>query len=67
MSEGEGAEETEREQEKLGLRGGRKAGPLRRGHSGCWRGRRGGTAGTGGAAEAEVQWYIQCVESAVKG
>ena len=48
MSEGEGAEETEGEQEKLGLRGGRKAGPLRRGHSGCWRGHRGGTAGTGG-------------------
>ena len=48
MSEGEGAEETERVQEKLGLRGGWKAGPLRRGHSGCWRGRRGGTSGTGG-------------------
>ena len=29
MSEGEGAEETERDQEKLGLRRGRKAGPLR--------------------------------------
>ena len=38
MSEGEGAGETEREQEKLGLRGGRKAGPLRRGDSGYWRG-----------------------------
>ena len=29
MSEGEGAEETEREQKKLGLRG-RKGGPLKR-------------------------------------
>ena len=51
MSDREGAEETEREQEKLSLLGGRKAGPLRRGDSGCWRSRRGGTAGTGGAAE----------------
>ena len=58
MSEGEGVEETEREQEMLGFRR-RKAGPLRRGHSGCWRGRRGGTSGTGGAAEvakAGVYW-----------
>ena len=47
MSEREGAEETEREQEKLGLRGGRTAWPLRRGRRGCWRGRRGGTSGTG--------------------
>ena len=31
MSEEEEAEESEREQEKLGLRGGRKSGPLRRG------------------------------------
>ena len=31
-SERVGAEETEREHEKLGLRGGRKAGPLRRAH-----------------------------------
>ena len=44
MSEGEVAEETEREPEKLGLRGGRRAGPLRMGDSGCWRGRRGGMA-----------------------
>ena len=48
MSEGEEAEETERKQEKLGLRGGRKAGPLRRGHGGFWRGRRGGTSDAGG-------------------
>ena len=64
MSEGEGAGETEREQEKLGLRGGRKAGPLRRGHIGYWRGHRGATAGTGGAAEiaqeAGVHWCVQC-------
>ena len=40
-SSGEGAKETEREQEKLGLRGGRKAGPLRRGGSMYWRGCRG--------------------------
>ena len=46
MSDGEEAEEPEREQEKQGLRR-RKAGPLRRWHSGCWRGRRGETAGTG--------------------
>ena len=62
MSEGEEAEETLREQEKLGLRGERKYGPLRRGHNGCWRGRRGGTAGTGGAAEvaeAAVRWCVQ--------
>ena len=65
MSEGEGAEETEREQEKLGLRGGRKAGPLRRGDSGCWRGCRGGMAGTEGAAEvaeAGVHWCVQCAQ-----
>ena len=65
MSEGEGAEETEREQEKLGLRGVRKAGPFRRGHSGCWRGRRGGTVGTGWAAEVVetgVHWCIQCAQ-----
>ena len=53
MLEGEGAEETEREQEKLGLGVGRKAEPLRRGNSGYWRGRRGGTPGAGGAAEGE--------------
>ena len=47
MSEGEGAEDTHREPEKLGLRRERKAGPLRMGDSGCWRGRRGGTAGSG--------------------
>ena len=47
MSEGEGAEETEREQEKLDLRGGRKAGPLRMGDSGCWRGCRGLGLGLG--------------------
>ena len=41
MSEAEGSEETEREHEKLGLQEGRKAGSLRRGHSGYWRGRRG--------------------------
>ena len=61
MSEVEGAEETEREQEKLGLQGGRKARPLRR----CWRGRRGGAAGTGGAAkvvEAGVLWCVQCAQ-----
>ena len=40
MSEGEEAEEPEREQEKLGVQGGKKAGPLRRG-------------ATGGAAEGE--------------
>ena len=40
ISEEEGLEETEREQEKLGLRGGRQAGTLRRGDSGA-----------GGAAE----------------
>ena len=33
-SAGEGAKEAEREQVKLGLRRGRKAGPLRRGDSG---------------------------------
>ena len=36
--------ESEREREKLGLRGGRKAGPLRR-----------GTAGTGGAAKVGLR------------
>ena len=46
MSEGEGAEETEREHEKLGLQGGRKDGPLRKGRRGCWRGRRAGTVKT---------------------
>ena len=51
MSEGEEAEDTEREQEKLGLERGRKAGPLGRGHSGCWRARRRGASGTGGVAE----------------
>ena len=40
MSEGEGAEETEREKEKQGLRGGRKAGPPER-ESRYWRGCRG--------------------------
>ena len=49
MLEGEGAEETEREQEKLRLRGGRKAGPLRR-----------GTAGAAGAAEGERQVLEGC-------
>ena len=66
MSEGEGAEETEREQEKLGLRGGRKAGPLGRGHRGCWKGHREGTAGTAGAAEAVeagVYWCVQCAHT----
>ena len=53
MREGEGAEETERAQEKLGRREGRK---LRRGKSACWRGRRGGTAGIGGAAEVVGLW-----------
>ena len=65
MSAGEGAEEIEREQNKLGLRGGRKAGPLRRGHSRHWRGRREGTAGTGGGAEvveAGVNWCVQCAQ-----
>ena len=38
MSEGEGGEEIEREQEKLGLRGGKKIGPLKRGDRGYWRG-----------------------------
>ena len=51
MSEGEGAGYTERDQEKLGVQRGRKPEPSRRGHSGCCRGRRGGTSGTGGAAE----------------
>ena len=46
MSAGEGAEETEREHEKLGLHGGRKAEPWRRAHSGCWR----SCAGCGGSA-----------------
>ena len=41
MSEGEGAEETEREPEKLGLRGGKKAGTIMRGGIGHWRGCRG--------------------------
>ena len=50
MSEEEGAEETEKEQDKLGLRGGRKAGPLQRGDSGYCRGCIGGTSGTAGAA-----------------
>ena len=45
MSEGEGGEEIEREQEKLGLRGGKKIGPLKRGDRGYWRGC-GGAAGT---------------------
>jgi len=65
MSEGEGAEETEREQEKLGLRGGRKAGSLRRGAQQVLEGRRGGTAGTGGAVEvveAGVRWCVQCAQ-----
>ena len=63
VAEEEGAEEAEREQEELGLRRGRKAGPLRKGHSGCWRGCSGGTSVTGGAAEvveAEVHWCVQC-------
>ena len=50
--------------EKLGLRGGTKAGSLRRGDSGYWRGCGGGTAGTGRAAEAGVHWCIQCVQQA---
>ena len=61
MTEREGAEEMERDQEKLGLRRVRKAGPLRRGHSRCRRSRRGATAGTGGAAEAAeagVYWWV---------
>ena len=65
MSEGEGAEETERGQEKLGLRGRKKAGPVRRGDSGCWRRCGGGTAGSGGAAkvaEAGVHWCGQCTQ-----
>ena len=37
-SVGEGAKETEREQEKLGLQIGKKAGPLKRGDNGHWRG-----------------------------
>ena len=55
ISEGEGAGEADMEQEKGGLRGGRKAEPLRKGQSecwrGCWRARREGTSGTGGAAK----------------
>ena len=64
-SAGEEAKETERVQEKLGLREGRKAGPVRRGGRGYWRDRGGGTAGTGeaaGAAEAGVHWCLQCVQ-----
>ena len=69
MSEGKGPEETEREQEKLGIRGRRKSGPLRRGHSGCWRGRRGGMSGTGGAAEVVEagvhSWVVVTVRARV--
>ena len=55
MVQGQGKETTKREEEKLGHLGGKKAGPLRMGHSGCWRDRRGGAASTGGGAEvAEV-------------
>ena len=64
-SVGEGANEIERELNKLGLRGGRKAGPLRRENSRYWSGCRGGTAGTGGAAEvveAGVHWCVQCTQ-----
>ena len=39
-----GAREAERELKNLGIRGGRKAGPLRRGDSGYWRGCRGRSA-----------------------
>ena len=63
MSEGDGAKEAERQQEKLGLRGGSTSGPLSREHGGCWRGRGGGAPGTGGAAEvveAGVRWCVQC-------
>ena len=66
MSDGEGAEEIERELEKLGLRGEKKAGPLRRGGSGCWRGHRGGTAGTGGAVEVVEVGVCRCVQCAQK-
>ena len=65
MQEEEETEGTERKQEKLGLRGGRKTGPLRMGNSECWRGCRGGTVGTGGAAEvakARLHWCIQCAQ-----
>ena len=65
MTEPEGAQEREREQEKLGLGGGRKSSPLRMGDSGCWKGHRSRTAGTGGAAEvaeAGVHWCVQCAQ-----
>ena len=44
-----GAKEAHTEREKLGLRGGRKAGPLRRGDSGYWRDCSVGTAGIAGS------------------
>ena len=50
---GEEAKETQREQVKVGLQGGRKAGPLRRGGSGYWRGCRGGQWVLGGCT-AEI-------------
>ena len=60
-SAGEGRKK-QREQEKLGLRGGRKAGPLK-GNSGYWRGCGGVTASTGGAAEAaEVKVRVRYIE-----
>ena len=50
------AREAERERERLGLRGGRKARPPKRGCSGY---RRGGAAGTGEAEEVGVRCCVQ--------
>ena len=51
----EEAREAEREREKLGLRGGRKAGPLRRGDSGY------GGAAEGGQRELEGLRRLKCI------
>ena len=66
MSEGEGAGEPAREQDKPGLQGWTKAAPLRSGHSGCCRGRRGGTSGTGEVSEVVVAGVHCCVRVRVR-
>ena len=61
MSEGEGAEETEREQEMRDLRGGRDAG-AEEGAQKVLEGLPRGTAGTGGAAEVAEAGVNWCAE-----
>ena len=68
----ERAREAQSEREKLGLQGGRKAGPLMRGDSGYGRGRSaaGGEGGVGGywrrAAQAREHRCAQCAQWTVR-